>query len=192
MCVHYIDEYGQSTVADDPELQIQLVELMVKYGGMVNAAQWSLHYGLPKDRLPFGVWDTQESLPPSLRYRDVERMKENKCNLSVNLRLCVVRCPHTHTHTLFLIYSFIQSSASSSGRYLKAAMLSRGTRPRHTVIGSTSCQSPGTMSTSWRPWRGYSAAETQCYRYQSNREVVPQMTPHWLVCVCMYTTALSF
>ncbi|XP_029548132.1 exonuclease mut-7 homolog isoform X1 [Salmo trutta] len=60
-------DHVQSTVADDPELQIQLVELMVKYGGMVNAAQWSLHYGLPKDRLPFGVWDTQESLPPSLR-----------------------------------------------------------------------------------------------------------------------------
>uniref|UniRef100_A0A8C8HGS8 3'-5' exonuclease domain-containing protein n=1 Tax=Oncorhynchus tshawytscha TaxID=74940 RepID=A0A8C8HGS8_ONCTS len=60
-------DHVQSTVADDPELQIQLVELMVKYGGMVNAAQWSLHYGLPKDRLPFGVWDTQESLPASLR-----------------------------------------------------------------------------------------------------------------------------
>lgn len=103
MCVfsvHYIDEYGQSTVADDPELQIQLVELMVKYGGMVNAAQWSLHYGLPKDRLPFGVWDTQESLPPSLRYRAVERMKENKCNLSVNLRLC---CP------LSTYFSYIHS-----------------------------------------------------------------------------------
>ncbi|XP_041741386.1 exonuclease mut-7 homolog [Coregonus clupeaformis] len=60
-------DHVQSTVADDPELQIQLVELMVKYGGMVSAAQWSLRYGLPKDRLPFGVWDTQESLPPSLR-----------------------------------------------------------------------------------------------------------------------------
>ncbi|XP_010875670.3 exonuclease mut-7 homolog [Esox lucius] len=60
-------DHVQSTVADDPELQIQLVELVVRYDSLVNAAQWSIRYGLPKDRLPFRVWNTMQSLPPSLR-----------------------------------------------------------------------------------------------------------------------------
>ncbi|KAJ7986881.1 hypothetical protein DPEC_G00333000 [Dallia pectoralis] len=60
-------DHVQSTVADDPELQIQLVEMLVKYDSLVRAAQWSIRYGLSNDRLPFGVRDTIGSLPPSLR-----------------------------------------------------------------------------------------------------------------------------
>ncbi|KAM6984825.1 exonuclease mut-7 homolog [Aplochiton taeniatus] len=58
-------DHVQSTVADCPELQVQLVELLVKHCGLQIASQWSLRYNVPRDRLPFGVWDTQQSLPPA-------------------------------------------------------------------------------------------------------------------------------
>ncbi|XP_046901753.1 exonuclease mut-7 homolog isoform X1 [Hypomesus transpacificus] len=61
-------DHVQSTVAGCPELQVHLVELVLKHSGLQSAAQWSLQYGVPRDRLPFGVWDTQQSLPASLRY----------------------------------------------------------------------------------------------------------------------------
>lgn len=60
MCAQYV-------VADDLELQIQLVEMLVKYCGLQKASQWSLRYNIPKNRLPYGVWETQQSLPPDLQ-----------------------------------------------------------------------------------------------------------------------------
>ncbi|XP_037340453.2 exonuclease mut-7 homolog isoform X2 [Pungitius pungitius] len=61
-------DHVQYVVADDSELQIQLVELLVKYSGCLSkASQWSLRYKIPRNRLPFGVWDTQQSLPSDLQ-----------------------------------------------------------------------------------------------------------------------------
>ncbi|KAM9841835.1 exonuclease mut-7 homolog [Aulostomus maculatus] len=60
-------DHVQYVVADDIELQIQLVELLVKYCGLQKASQWSLRYSIPRNRLPWGVWDTQQSLPPDLQ-----------------------------------------------------------------------------------------------------------------------------
>ncbi|KAL6097047.1 exd3 [Pungitius sinensis] len=61
-------DHVQYVVADDSELQIQLVELLVKYSGCLSkASQWSLRYKIPRNRLPFGVWETQQSLPSDLQ-----------------------------------------------------------------------------------------------------------------------------
>ncbi|XP_047426125.1 exonuclease mut-7 homolog isoform X2 [Mugil cephalus] len=60
-------DHVQYVVADDLELQIQLVEILTKYSGVRKAAQWSLRYNVPRYRLPFGVWETQQSLPPHLQ-----------------------------------------------------------------------------------------------------------------------------
>lgn len=60
-------DHVQYVVADDLELQIQLVEMLVKYCGLQKASQWSLRYNIPKNRLPYGVWETQQSLPPDLQ-----------------------------------------------------------------------------------------------------------------------------
>ncbi|KAG9354167.1 hypothetical protein JZ751_012291 [Albula glossodonta] len=58
-------DHIQATVAGSPELQVYLVELLVRYSGLHSAAQWSMHYRVPRERLPMGVWDTQQNLPPS-------------------------------------------------------------------------------------------------------------------------------
>ncbi|KAG7477303.1 hypothetical protein MATL_G00092920 [Megalops atlanticus] len=58
-------DHIQATVGDSPELQVKLVELLVKYDGLSTAARWSLRYRVPRDRLPLGVWDTQQGLPPT-------------------------------------------------------------------------------------------------------------------------------
>ncbi|XP_068430228.1 exonuclease mut-7 homolog isoform X2 [Clinocottus analis] len=60
-------DHVQYVVADDSELQINLVEMLLKYCGFDKASQWSLRYNIPKNRLPFGVWETQQSLPPELQ-----------------------------------------------------------------------------------------------------------------------------
>ncbi|XP_071396895.1 exonuclease mut-7 homolog [Centroberyx affinis] len=60
-------DHVQCVVADDPELQIQLVRMLVKYCGLRKASQWSLRYSIHRDRLPFGVWETQQSLPSNLQ-----------------------------------------------------------------------------------------------------------------------------
>ncbi|XP_071322282.1 exonuclease mut-7 homolog isoform X2 [Trachinotus anak] len=57
-------DHAQYVVADDLELQINLVEMLVKYCGLQKASQWSLRYNIPRNRLPCGVWETQQSLPP--------------------------------------------------------------------------------------------------------------------------------
>ncbi|XP_068608966.1 exonuclease mut-7 homolog [Brachionichthys hirsutus] len=59
-------DHVQSVVADDLELQIHLVNMLVKYCSLVTTAQWSARYNIPRYRLPFGVWDRQQSLPPHL------------------------------------------------------------------------------------------------------------------------------
>ncbi|KAL7376218.1 hypothetical protein ABVT39_003585 [Epinephelus coioides] len=60
-------DHVQFVVADDSELQILLVEMLVKYCGLQKASQWSLRYNIPRNRLPCGVWETQQSLPPDLQ-----------------------------------------------------------------------------------------------------------------------------
>ncbi|XP_051268624.1 exonuclease mut-7 homolog [Dicentrarchus labrax] len=60
-------DHVQYVLADDLELQIQLVEMLVKYCGLQKASQWSLRYSIPRNRLPYGVWETQQSLPPDLQ-----------------------------------------------------------------------------------------------------------------------------
>ncbi|KAJ8339012.1 hypothetical protein SKAU_G00357980 [Synaphobranchus kaupii] len=60
-------DHIQATVADSLELQVNLVELLVRYSGLHTAAQWSLLYSVPRERLPLGVWDTQQGLPPTER-----------------------------------------------------------------------------------------------------------------------------
>lgn len=60
-------DHVQYVVADDLELQIHLVEMLLKYGGLQKASQWSLRYNIPRNRLPCGVWETQQSLPPDLQ-----------------------------------------------------------------------------------------------------------------------------
>ncbi|XP_035246857.1 exonuclease mut-7 homolog isoform X1 [Anguilla anguilla] len=64
-------DHIQAAVADSPELQVHLVELLVRHSGLSVAAQWSLLYGVPRERLPLGVWDTQQSLPPAERGESV-------------------------------------------------------------------------------------------------------------------------
>lgn len=56
--------FVQYVVEADPQLQIQLVQMLVKYSGLQKAAQWSLKYKVPRDELPWGVWETQQNLPP--------------------------------------------------------------------------------------------------------------------------------
>ncbi|XP_030625113.1 exonuclease mut-7 homolog [Chanos chanos] len=58
-------DHVQATVAGNAELQIQLVELLTKRCGLRTAAQWAQHYNVPRDRLPYGVWDTLRSLSPA-------------------------------------------------------------------------------------------------------------------------------
>ncbi|XP_034565223.1 exonuclease mut-7 homolog [Notolabrus celidotus] len=60
-------DHVQYVVADDVELQIMLVGMLVKYCGLQKASQWSLRYNLPRHRLPCGLWETQQSLPPELQ-----------------------------------------------------------------------------------------------------------------------------
>ncbi|KAJ8286604.1 hypothetical protein GJAV_G00041050 [Gymnothorax javanicus] len=71
-------DHIQATVGDSPELQVHLVELLVKHSGLHAAAQWSLLYEVPRERLPMGVWDTQQSLPP------VERNESEVSSLSAD------------------------------------------------------------------------------------------------------------
>lgn len=65
LCGHFV--FVQYVVADDLELQVQLVVMLVKYCGLEKASQWSLRYSIPRNQLPFGVWETQQSLPPDLQ-----------------------------------------------------------------------------------------------------------------------------
>ena len=55
-------------VADDLQLQIQLVHLLERKNELQKASQWSLRYNIPRDRLPRGVWEMQQSLPPHLQW----------------------------------------------------------------------------------------------------------------------------
>ncbi|KAK5900747.1 hypothetical protein CgunFtcFv8_025679 [Champsocephalus gunnari] len=61
-------DHVQYVVADDLELRISLVELLVRYSDTQKAAQWALRYNIPRNRLPCGVWETQQDLPPDLQH----------------------------------------------------------------------------------------------------------------------------
>ncbi|XP_023687613.1 exonuclease mut-7 homolog [Paramormyrops kingsleyae] len=69
-------DHVQATVGDNPELQARLLELLVKYSGLKIAAQWSLHYGVPKENVPPEVWEVQQSLPPAHRSEDASLSPE--------------------------------------------------------------------------------------------------------------------
>ncbi|XP_055006656.1 exonuclease mut-7 homolog, partial [Boleophthalmus pectinirostris] len=58
----------QAVIKDDLELQIQLVDMLVRYTCLRKAAQWSIRYNIPPERLPCGVWETQQTLPKHLRH----------------------------------------------------------------------------------------------------------------------------
>nr|XP_003199355.2 exonuclease mut-7 homolog [Danio rerio]XP_021334948.1 exonuclease mut-7 homolog [Danio rerio] len=57
-------DHVQAMIEGDLELQVQLVQLLVKHCSLKAAAQWSAHYKLPRNRLPIGVWDKIQSLSP--------------------------------------------------------------------------------------------------------------------------------
>ncbi|XP_077479257.1 exonuclease mut-7 homolog [Stigmatopora argus] len=59
-------DHIQTVLADDLELQILLVEMLLYHGGPEQAAQWSLRYNLPMHRLPSAVWNAQQNLSPEL------------------------------------------------------------------------------------------------------------------------------
>lgn len=60
-------DHVQFVVGDDLELQIQLVEMLVRYSSLWKAAQWSIRYNIPQERLPCAVWATQQTLPQHLQ-----------------------------------------------------------------------------------------------------------------------------
>lgn len=60
-------DHVQLVVADDLELQIQLVEMLAKYSSLRKAAQWSIRYNIPRARVPCAVWATQQTLPQHLQ-----------------------------------------------------------------------------------------------------------------------------
>ncbi|KAM4719370.1 exonuclease mut-7 homolog [Anableps anableps] len=60
-------DHVQYVVADDLQLQVHLVEMLTKFCSLQKASQWSLRYNIPKNRLPLGVWEMQQSLPPDLQ-----------------------------------------------------------------------------------------------------------------------------
>ncbi|XP_017266260.1 exonuclease mut-7 homolog [Kryptolebias marmoratus] len=60
-------DHVQYVVGNDSQLQVHLIEMLVKYCGLQKAAQWSLRYKIPRNRLPSGVWDKQQRLPPDLQ-----------------------------------------------------------------------------------------------------------------------------
>uniref|UniRef100_A0AAV2IXE0 3'-5' exonuclease domain-containing protein n=1 Tax=Knipowitschia caucasica TaxID=637954 RepID=A0AAV2IXE0_KNICA len=61
-------ELVQTIISDNLELQIQLVEMLVRYSSLRKAAQWSIRYNIPQHRLPCNVWETQRTLPDHLRH----------------------------------------------------------------------------------------------------------------------------
>nr|XP_055064901.1 exonuclease mut-7 homolog [Misgurnus anguillicaudatus]XP_055064902.1 exonuclease mut-7 homolog [Misgurnus anguillicaudatus]XP_055064903.1 exonuclease mut-7 homolog [Misgurnus anguillicaudatus] len=57
-------DHVQAMVEGNTELQVQLLQLLVKHCSLLTAAQWAAHYSVPRDRLPIGVWDKIQSLSP--------------------------------------------------------------------------------------------------------------------------------
>ncbi|XP_037548574.1 exonuclease mut-7 homolog [Nematolebias whitei] len=62
-------DHMQYVVGNDSQLQVHLVEMLTKYCGLQKAAQWSLKYNIPRNQLPIGVWEKQQSLPPDLQQK---------------------------------------------------------------------------------------------------------------------------
>ncbi|XP_029921768.1 exonuclease mut-7 homolog isoform X2 [Myripristis murdjan] len=70
------EEHVELIVADDPELHVQLVFMLTKHGNFVEASRWSLRYCIPRDKLPFGVWETQQALQADGRQNDGNNTEE--------------------------------------------------------------------------------------------------------------------
>lgn len=71
-------DHVQLIIGDDLELQIQLVEMLVRYSSLRKAAQWSIHYNIPRERLPCNVWATQQSLPHHLQQVQLNNSDPNE------------------------------------------------------------------------------------------------------------------
>ncbi|XP_054612211.1 exonuclease mut-7 homolog isoform X2 [Dunckerocampus dactyliophorus] len=95
-------DHVETVVADDTELQIQLVEMLMKHG-LEKSAQWSLRYNIPKHRLPFGVWDAQQSLAPELIHASDSVQSEgwtpseDHCQMFYQVPLTKDKVQHVHT-----------------------------------------------------------------------------------------------
>ncbi|KAM9307243.1 exonuclease mut-7 homolog [Pholidichthys leucotaenia] len=90
----------QVVVADDMELQVQLVMILLKYEGLEKASQWSLRYNLPRNRLPYSLWETQQSLPTHLQQvspSDSESEDWEPCQ-SHRQKFYQVPLPKNHVH----------------------------------------------------------------------------------------------
>ncbi|KAJ7308081.1 hypothetical protein JRQ81_008586 [Phrynocephalus forsythii] len=80
-------DHVQSTVGKNPWLQEKLVQLLVRHGGLGVAAWWARHYGLPKERLPYGLMEEMEKLklqereedPPELMADAGENRRKEGC-----------------------------------------------------------------------------------------------------------------
>ncbi|XP_026195532.1 exonuclease mut-7 homolog isoform X2 [Anabas testudineus] len=71
-------DHVQYVLSDDLELQIHLVEMLMKYCSLQKAAQWSLRYKIPRNRLPCVVWETQQTLPPDLQQIGLSDSAQNE------------------------------------------------------------------------------------------------------------------
>eukprot|EP00066_Takifugu_rubripes_P026856 XP_011616122.1 PREDICTED: exonuclease mut-7 homolog isoform X2 [Takifugu rubripes] len=71
-------DHVQYVVEDDPQLQVQLVQMLVKHAGLEKASQWSLKYNVPRNQLPIGVWETQQDLPPHLQQVDPNKPEQTR------------------------------------------------------------------------------------------------------------------
>ena len=54
--------WHQTSVGDDPWLHQQLVEQLVDYNDMPEAARWAKHYDLPEDKLPYQIVGMMDSV----------------------------------------------------------------------------------------------------------------------------------
>ncbi|TRY74118.1 hypothetical protein DNTS_026667 [Danionella cerebrum] len=57
-------DHVEVMIKGDLELQVLLVQLLVKHSDLKTAAKWAAHYRLPRNRLPVGVWDKIQCLSP--------------------------------------------------------------------------------------------------------------------------------
>ncbi|XP_013859340.1 exonuclease mut-7 homolog [Austrofundulus limnaeus] len=71
-------DHVQTVVGNDSQLQLHLVEMLVKYCDLQKAAQWSIRYNIPRNQLPTGVWEKQQSLPPDLQQISSTDLAQNE------------------------------------------------------------------------------------------------------------------
>ncbi|KAM4634374.1 exonuclease mut-7 homolog isoform 2-T2 [Polymixia lowei] len=70
------NDHVQFIVADDPDMQAHLVEMLAKYCDPKYTAQWSLRYSVPIDRVPFVV--RKHLLSPDLQHLSLSHSAQNE------------------------------------------------------------------------------------------------------------------